>query len=385
MSEVLELTERLMRCESVSPEDAGCQEILGNHLEQLGFNLTPMPFEDVTNLWATHGAGSPVFVFAGHTDVVPPGPLDAWTSDPFEPRREGNLLFGRGAADMKGSLAAMIEASRRFLAAHPDHRGTLAYLITSDEEADAINGTVRCMDLLTARDISMDWCVVGEPSSTSQLGDTVRVGRRGSLNCTLTVHGVQGHVAYPDAADNPVHTAAAAITELTTRTWDAGNEFFPPTSMQISNIHAGTGVTNVIPGELQIQFNFRFSTEQTEASLREATEAIFASHNVRCSFAWRLSGNPFLTTGGELIPAVRAAISGVTGLDTELSTSGGTSDGRFIAPHGVQVVELGPRNHSIHKIDEHVGIDELDMLADVYADILNRLLGPDAPTPNTTP
>ena len=380
MSKVLELTERLMRCESVSPDDAGCQAILGTRLAELGFELTSMPFEDVTNLWAIHGSGSPVFVFAGHTDVVPPGPLGEWTSAPFEPRREGNLLFGRGAADMKGSLAAMTEASGRFLAVNRDHPGTLAFLITSDEEADAINGTVRCMELLTERNVNMNWCVVGEPSSTSGLGDVVRVGRRGSLNCTLTVHGVQGHVAYPDDADNPVHRAAAAITELTAEVWDAGNRFFPPTSMQISNIHAGTGVTNVIPGELQIQFNFRFSTEQTEASLREATEAIFARNRCQCSIEWRLSGNPFLTTGGELIPAVQAAISAVTGRSTELSTSGGTSDGRFIAPHGVQVVELGPRNHSIHKIDEHVEIDELDLLADVYADILVRLLGPDSAT-----
>ena len=375
MSAVLELTESLIRRESVSPSDAGCQDIISDALTELGFELVPMPFGDVTNLWATRGSGAPIFAFAGHTDVVPPGPLSEWSSAPFEPRRDGNLLYGRGAADMKGSLAAMIEATRRFVSACPDHAGTLAYLITSDEEADASNGTVKCMEALKARNIAIDWCVIGEPSSSSRLGDVVRVGRRGSLNCTLTVHGVQGHVAYPDDADNPVHRAAAAITEFTGRTWDVGNEFFPPTSMQISNIHAGAGVTNVIPAELEIQFNFRFSTEQTEVSLRAATEAIFRQHDVHCTFDWRLSGNPFLTTGGELIPAVQAAIADVTGNETELSTSGGTSDGRFIAPCGVQVVELGPRNHSIHKIDEHVEIDELDLLADVYTDILHRLLG----------
>ena len=374
MSAVLELTERLIRQASVSPADAGCQDILGAELAGLGFTLRSMPFADVTNLWATHGSGDPVFVFAGHTDVVPPGPEREWHSPPFEPRRDGNLLYGRGAADMKGSLAAMVEAARRFVAEYPDHPGTLAFLITSDEEADAINGTVKCMDTLVNEGVAMRWCVVGEPSSTSRLGDVVRVGRRGSLNGTLTVHGVQGHVAYPTDADNPVHRAAAALAEFTARKWDTGNEYFPPTSMQISNINAGTGVTNVIPGELEVMFNFRFSTEQTEASLRAATEMLFAERDVPCSFEWRLSGNPFLTTGGHLIPAVQQAIAKVTGRDTELSTSGGTSDGRFIAPHGVEVVELGPRNHSIHKINEHVEIDELDQLADVYQNVLLQLL-----------
>ena len=374
MSDVLDLTERLIRLASVSPEDAGCQDLLGAELAALGFELRPMPFGDVTNLWATHGTGDPIFAFAGHTDVVPPGPLDQWHSPPFEPRRDGNLLYGRGAADMKGSLAAMIDATRRFVTETPDHPGTLAFLITSDEEADAINGTVRCMETLVAEGHAIRWCVIGEPSSTARLGDVVRVGRRGSLNATLLVHGVQGHVAYPTEADNPIHRAAAAIAEFAATTWDAGNEFFPPTSMQISNVHAGTGVTNVIPGELTVQFNFRFSTEQTEASLRQATEAIFATHGVRCSFEWKLSGNPFLTTGGDLIPAVQDAIRRVTGVTTELSTSGGTSDGRFISPHGVDVVELGPRNHSIHKINEHVEIAELDELASIYHAILTRLL-----------
>ena len=340
----------------------------------MGFAIEPMPFGDVTNLWARRGTAEPLFVFAGHTDVVPPGPLADWTHPPFEPVVVGNHLFGRGAADMKGSLAAMIEGTRRFVAAVPDHAGSIAFLITSDEEADAINGTVKCMQTLEQRNERMRWCVVGEPSSSKRLGDVIRVGRRGSLNGTLKVAGVQGHVAYPTEANNPIHAAAPALSQFVAKTWDEGDAWFPPTSMQISNIHAGTGATNVIPGTLEVQFNFRFSPAHDETSLRKLTTQLFDTAGLDYQIDWRLSGNPFITREGDLIPAVQQAIRQTLGIDTELSTSGGTSDGRFIAPMGIEVVELGPRNHSIHKVNEYVEVDELDQLADVYEAILQLLL-----------
>lgn len=371
----LDLARQLIARTSVSPDDAGCQQLLAQQLESIGFTILQLDFEDVKNLWAFREGGlpGPVFAFAGHTDVVPPGPLESWQTNPFEPVVKAGVLYGRGAADMKGSLAAMVTATSNFVAGNPGFRGTIGFLITSDEEADAINGTVKAIAALEDQGTHIDWCLVGEPSSSEELGDVVRVGRRGSLNGELTVHGIQGHVAYPEDADNPIHRSAAALAEFCDETWDEGNEFFPPTSMQISNIHAGTGVNNVVPGEMQVTFNFRFSTESDEASLKQRTEAILASHGLRFDIDWRLSGQPFLTTGGELIPAVQKALH-TRGRACELSTSGGTSDGRFIARYGTQVVELGPCNATIHKLNECVSVSELNLLADVYHDILSELL-----------
>ena len=373
-SSTAQLTSDLIRAASVSPNDAGCQALLASRLEAIDFNVEHMPFEDVSNFWAVHGIGAPHLVFAGHTDVVPPGPEAEWTTPPFSPVIDGEYLFGRGAADMKGSLAAMVVASERFVAQHPQHAGSLAFLITSDEEADAINGTVRVVDALRQRGTHIDWCVVGEPSSTDVLGDVVRVGRRGSLNGRLSIKGVQGHVAYPDQADNPIHRAMPALAALTKERWDDGNDDFPPTSMQISNIGAGTGVNNVIPGELIADFNFRFSPESTESSLKERTTAILDHYQLNYAMDWRLSGNPFHTRGGELIPAVADSIAHVMNVTTELSTSGGTSDGRFIARAGTEVVELGPCNRTIHKINECVRLTDLELLADIYYHLMVRLL-----------
>lgn len=373
-AETVALTQQLIRAESVSPHDAGCQALMSDYLGDLGFRIEAMPFGDVKNLWALHGQGGPLFVFAGHTDVVPPGAVDAWQTPPFEPTLKDGLLYGRGAADMKGSLAAMLTASRRFIAKHPDHAGTIGFLITSDEEAAAINGTRRVMEVLEHRDIHIKWCLVGEPSSHLVLGDVVRSGRRGSLNAHLSIKGIQGHVAYPTEALNPIHTALPALAELVGIEWDTGNEAFPPTSMQISNIHSGTGANNVIPGEMNLLLNFRFSTASSEFSLRQRTEAILQQHKVDYQIDWSLSGLPFLTQGGELIPAVQQAIASRLGITTELSTSGGTSDGRFIAPTGTQVVELGPRNATIHKVNECVTTEELIQLSYLYSDILERLL-----------
>ncbi|MBV1877262.1 MAG: succinyl-diaminopimelate desuccinylase [Pseudomonadales bacterium] len=370
----LELTENLIRLTSISPADAGCQKIIGDQLRAMQFTVEDMPFGDVTNLWACHGEGAPYFVFAGHTDVVPPGPLSEWHTPPFEPSRINGALHGRGAADMKGSLAAMLTATERFLADHPDHSGTLAFLITSDEEADAINGTKKVIETLKARNIELDWCLIGEPTSSQQLGDVVKTGRRGSLHCNLKIRGIQGHVAYPQDASNPIHMAMPALTELTNTQWDAGNDFFPPTSMQISNIHSGTGVTNIIPGDMELLLNFRFSTESTEQSLKQRLEAVLDKYQLNYDIIWTLSGNPFLTVGGELIPAVEQAVQKILAIKPELSTSGGTSDGRFIAPTGTQVVELGPCNATIHKLNEHVLIDDLYNLTRVYRQILDQLL-----------
>ncbi|MDH5614654.1 MAG: succinyl-diaminopimelate desuccinylase, partial [Gammaproteobacteria bacterium] len=318
---------------------------------------------------------SPILVFAGHTDVVPTGPVENWDSDPFKPEIRDGLLYGRGAADMKGSLAAMVTAVERFIAAHPDHKGSIGFLITSDEEGPAKNGTVKVVETLEARGEKMDWCLVGEPTSTEHVGDVIKNGRRGSLNGKLIIKGVQGHVAYPHLAENPIHSFGPALKELTSTEWDNGNEFFPATTFQISNIHGGTGVENVIPGELEVIFNFRFSTESTEDSLKTRVHEILDQHNLKYELHWALSGNPFLTSRGELIDASVAAIKETSGRDTELSTSGGTSDGRFIAPTGSQVLELGPLNATIHKVNECVSVDDLDTLSTYYEKILQKLLG----------
>ena len=359
---------------SVTPEDQGCQELMISRLEAIGFECTPLPFGKVQNFWAVHGDSGPLFVFAGHTDVVPPGPEAQWSTPPFEPSLVGETLYGRGAADMKGSLAAMVVACEEFLVSNPDHTGRIGFLITSDEEGPATDGTVRVMEWLQQQGEKIDWCLVGEPSSTSTLGDVIKNGRRGSLNARLIVKGMQGHIAYPHLADNPIHRAAPALSALTHEVWDEGNSFFPPTSMQISNIHGGTGATNVIPGELEIVFNFRFSTELTDVDLRQRTEAILDAHSLEYDIQWSLSGHPFLTHTGELVAAAVDSILSVTGIDTQLSTAGGTSDGRFIAPSGAQVVELGPVNASIHKLNEEVHAPDLPRLTAVYRGIMERLL-----------
>jgi succinyl-diaminopimelate desuccinylase len=375
-SPTLELACELIRRPSVTPDDQGCQSLLAQRLAAIGFHIEPMRFGEVDNLWARRGDQAPVFCFAGHTDVVPPGPGEAWASDPFEPTLRDGLLYGRGACDMKGSLAAMVTASERFVAAHPDHQGAIAFLITSDEEGPSIDGTRRVVDALTQRGEHIDYALVGEPSSHARLGDIIKNGRRGSLNGVLRVRGKQGHVAYPTLADNPVHRAAPALADLCAEVWDQGNAYFPPTCFQVSNIRAGTGADNVIPGELEIVFNLRFSTEQTPEAIQERITAILDRHGLDHRIDWRLSGHPFLTEPGALVDATRAAIQQVTGHASELSTIGGTSDGRFIAPTGAQVVELGPLNATIHKVDECVGVDELDQLSAIYEHILRLLLTP---------
>ncbi len=374
LSPTLQLTLDLMRRRSVTPVDEGCQETMMQRLRAIGFECTPLRFGEVDNFWAVRGSDGPILCFAGHTDVVPSGPEQQWQSPPFEPTFSEGKLFGRGAADMKGSLAAMITACERFVAANSAHTGRIAFLITSDEEGVAIDGTVKVIEWLEQRNEKIRWCVVGEPSSSQQVGDVIRNGRRGSLNAKLSVRGVQGHVAYPDKARNPIHLAAPALAELSAQTWDNGNAFFPATSFQISNIHAGSGTTNVIPGELEVLFNFRFSTESTAQQLRERTEAILQKHTLDYAIEWSLSGAPFLTAKGELVDAAQNAIRTVTGIDTELNTGGGTSDGRFIAPTGAQVVELGPVNATIHKIDEHVIAEDLDKLSSMYEKIMQQLL-----------
>ncbi len=374
MSDTLELARELIRRASVTPEDAGCQDLLAQRLERLGFRIEPMPFGEVKNLWARRGERGPLFCFAGHTDVVPPGSLEAWDSPPFEPEIREGRLFGRGAADMKGSLAAMLTATERFLARHPDPAGSLAWLITSDEESVAVDGTVKVIERLEGRGEKIDWCLVGEPSSGERLGDTIKNGRRGSLNGRLVVKGVQGHVAYPHLARNPVHQALPALAEMAAIEWDRGNDFFPPTSFQISNLRAGTGATNVIPSELEVVFNFRYSTENTAQTLERRAEEVLRAHGLEYELEWSLSGEPFLTPEGELVEAAVAAVREVTGLEPELSTSGGTSDGRFIAPTGAQVIELGPRNATIHKVNEEVGVEELERLSRIYEALLERLL-----------
>lgn len=374
MSQVIDVAKNLINRRSVTPEDAGCQEYMKDWLSESGFSHETMVFEDTTNLWSRRGTQAPVFCFAGHTDVVPSGPEDAWQTPPFEATEKAGYLHGRGAADMKGSLAAMMVATRRFVADYPTHKGSIAYLITSDEEGPFINGTTRVIDTLEARNEKITWCLVGEPSSTKQVGDIVKNGRRGSLTGDLKIKGVQGHVAYPHLAKNPVHDAAPALAELSQTHWDNGNASFPPTSFQISNIHAGTGAGNVIPGTCQVCFNFRFSTEVTDNQLIERVITILDKHGLDYDIKWTFNGQPFLTDKGDLVEATQHAICEATGYETQLSTAGGTSDGRFIAPTGAQVIELGPVNATIHKVDECVKMADLDMLANIYYGILVRLL-----------
>lgn len=379
LSPTLALACELIRRPSVTPVDADCQQLMMQRLGACGFALEPMRIEEVDNFWALRqgrdGANGPVLCFAGHTDVVPTGPEQAWQHQPFDALIDADgMLCGRGAADMKGSLASMIIATERFVADHPDHRGSIAYLITSDEEGPAQHGTKAVVERLKARNERLDWCIVGEPSSTTLVGDIVKNGRRGSLGATLTVRGKQGHVAYPHLAKNPIHLAAPALAELAAEHWDNGNDYFPPTSFQISNINGGTGATNVIPGELKVIFNFRFSTESTVEGLQQRVAAILDKHGLEWHIDWALSGLPFLTQPGELLDGVAAAIRAVTGRETTPSTSGGTSDGRFIATMGTQVVELGPVNATIHQVDERVLASDLDVLTEIYYQTLVRLL-----------
>jgi succinyl-diaminopimelate desuccinylase len=374
MSATLELAKALISRASVTPEDGGCQMLISQRLAAMGFSCEHLPYNEVSNLWARRGNTAPLLVFAGHTDVVPPGPADRWLSDPFTPAVRDGLLYGRGAADMKGSLAAMLTACEAFLARHPRHQGSIGFLITSDEEGPSVNGTVKVVEHLGAHGERIDLCLVGEPSSRDRLGDTVKNGRRGSLNGQLTVKGKQGHVAYPHLAANPIHLAAPALVELAAIEWDQGNEFFPPTSFQISNIHAGTGAENVIPGEMQLLFNLRYSTQLDRQAISRRVLAVLDSHHLDYELEWRSSGEPFLTPAGELVAAARAAIREIAGIETELSTSGGTSDGRFIAPTGAQVLELGPLNATIHQVNECVPVDDLDLLSAMYCRILERLL-----------
>jgi succinyl-diaminopimelate desuccinylase len=374
MSETLALLKDLIRRESVTPNDAGCQDLLATRLSKLGFNDERLNFADTQNLWLRRGTQSPLFVFLGHTDVVPTGPLTAWDSPPFEPTLRDGKLYGRGAADMKGGIAAFVTAVERFVAQFPQHKGSIAILMTSDEEGIATHGVVKVVEVLEQRNEKIDWCLVGEPSSDKQIGDVIRVGRRGSLNGKLTVHGIQGHVAYPELAENPIHTFAPALKELTEEVWDHGNAFFPPTRLQVSNINSGTGAENIIPGQLEAQFNLRFCTELDEATIKARTHAILDKHGFKYDLQWRLSGNPFLTSQGELIGATHAAIKTVCDIDTLDDTGGGTSDGRFIAPTGAQVIELGPLNASIHKVNEHIGLEELEILSQIYQQILINLL-----------
>jgi succinyl-diaminopimelate desuccinylase len=373
-AETLALTCELIRRPSVSPDDQGCLQVIGARLEALGFNVERMPFGPVENIWARRGNSRPVLCFAGHTDVVPTGPREEWHTDPFEPVIKDGILYGRGAADMKSGLAAMITATERFVARYPQHAGTIAFLLTSDEEGPSVDGTRRVMEVLNAREEKIDWCIVGEPTSSETLGDMVKIGRRGSLSGKLTVHGIQGHVAYPHLAENPVHAVAPALAELASRTWDKGNEFFQPTTFQISNISAGTGAPNVIPGELKARFNIRFSTEQTVERLQQTITEILDRHKVNYTLEWFVSGLPFFTPPGKLSDAVQRAVQEHVGRTPELSTTGGTSDGRFIAPTGAQVVELGVVNATIHKVNECVRVADIGTLSKIYERIMELLL-----------
>ncbi|HUD96883.1 MAG TPA: succinyl-diaminopimelate desuccinylase [Woeseiaceae bacterium] len=373
---VIELLKSLVRRRSVTPDDAGCQALIAARLESSGFRCESLPFGNVSNLWARRGQAAPLVCFAGHTDVVPPGDLDAWHSDPFEPVVRDGLLFGRGAADMKSGLAAMIVAVEEFVVAHPDHPGSIAFLITSDEEGRAREGTLKVVETLIARNEKIDWCVLGEPSSRALLGDTLRIGRRGSLSGRLQVAGIQGHVAYPDLADNPIARFAPALAELYRTQWDSGNAHFPPTSFQVVELASSGGAPNVTPGELRARFNFRYCTEWTHERLSQAVEQLLDRHALEYQLDWHLSGEPFLTAPGRLTDAVSQAVFEATGSKPELSTGGGTSDGRFIAPAGADVVELGPVNASIHKIDEHVRIADIELLCGVFRRTLELLLEP---------
>ena len=375
-SDTLRLTEDLIARASVSPTDGGCQAVLAARLADIGFTVEKLRYGPVDNFWATRGGGGPVFCFAGHTDVVPPGPVDEWRSDPFLPVIRDGLLYGRGAADMKSGLAAMVTASEEFVKRHPAHRGTIAFLITSDEEGPSVDGTRRVVETLRERGPRIDWCLVGEPSSEKSLGDTIKIGRRGSLSGRLTVHGIQGHIAYPQFADNPVHALAPALAELAARTWDRGNEHFQPTTFQVSNISAGTGAPNVIPGELKARFNLRFSTEQTVDGLKAVIAEILKRHEVKHTLEWFISGYPFLTVARELAEAATRAAQEQLHITPKLSTGGGTSDGRFIAPMGAQVIELGVINETIHKVNECVRVADLDALHRLYVRTLELLLAP---------
>jgi succinyl-diaminopimelate desuccinylase len=374
MPKTLELAEDLISRRSVTPADEGCQQVIGERLATLGFALDSLRFGNVDNLWARHGRAAPLFCFAGHTDVVPTGPLEEWRSDPFVPSVRDGFLYGRGAADMKTGLAAMVTATEEFVSRRPDHKGSISFLITSDEEGPSVDGTRRVAETLAGRGERIDWCLVGEPSSEVTVGDTIKVGRRGSLSGRLTVHGVQGHVAYPQLAENPVHTLAPALAELTRHVWDEGTEHFQPTTFQVSNLNAGTGAPNVIPGELKARFNLRYSPVQTLEKLKSTVEAILRRHGVRYTLEWYLSGEPFYTSPGRLSEAVGAAVASVTGSRPRLSTGGGTSDGRFIAPLGAEVVELGVVNASIHKVNECVRVEDLEALHRMYLNVLERLL-----------
>ncbi|MDO8312299.1 MAG: succinyl-diaminopimelate desuccinylase [Sideroxyarcus sp.] len=374
MSKTLELAKQLVSRKSLTPMDDGCIDIIGARLAPLDFSLEKMRHGEVDNLYARRGHTSPLVCFAGHTDVVPTGPVNKWDSDPFIPTVRDGMLYGRGAADMKGSLAAFVTAIEKFVAAHPQHRGSIALLLTSDEEGVAVDGTVRVVEVLQARKEKLDYCIVGEPTSVNKMGDTIKNGRRGSLSGTLTVKGVQGHIAYPHLVKNPIHLAAPAIAELAATTWDNGNEYFPPTSWQISNIHGGTGATNVVPGTVEILFNFRFSTASTVDGLQQKVHAILDRHGLEYELKWEYSGKPYLTPRGDLVDAVSAAIKQVQGIVSELSTSGGTSDGRFIADICPQVLEVGPVNATIHKINECVAVDDLDALSEIYYLTLVKLL-----------
>lgn len=376
MSDVLDLACALVSRPSVTPDDAGCQTLLAERLQRAGFTCEPMRFGQVENLWATHGSGGPVLALLGHTDVVPPGPRDAWSSDPFVPEVRDGALYGRGAADMKGSVAAFVVAAERFVAAHPRHPGTLAILLTSDEEGDAIDGIRRVAATFRERGQCIDWCITGEPSSTSRLGDLLRVGRRGSLSATLRVKGVQGHVAYPEKARNPIHQAAPALAELVARRWDDGYESFPPTSLQISDVHAGTGANNVIPGELQVLFNLRYNPNWDAPALEAEVAALLDRHGLEYGLDWHRSGEPFHTPEGRLRAVAREVLAGFSGAPPEESTGGGTSDARFIAPLGAQCIEVGPVNASIHQVDEHVSVADLEALPDLYLRLVERLLLP---------
>lgn len=373
-SSTLALARQLVKCASVTPDDAGCQELMIERLERLDFEVTRLRHNDVDNFWAVHGSGGPILAFAGHTDVVPTGDPQSWDYPPFAAQVADGMLHGRGAADMKGSLAAMVTACERFIGANPDHRGRIAFLITSDEEGPAVDGTVKVVEYLRQQGEQISWCLVGEPSSSNRLGDVIKNGRRGSLNATVVVHGRQGHVAYPQLANNPIHAASPALAELAATEWDQGNDYFPATSFQISNIQAGTGATNVIPGELTLLFNFRFSTELTAAAIEQRVEDILDKHGLDYSINWNLSGEPFLTAAGKLVEACSAAVEAVTGYRPTLSTSGGTSDGRFIAPGGVEVVELGPRNATIHQRNECVAVADIEQLSVIYEKLMQLLL-----------
>ncbi len=374
MADVLEICKNLINRASVTPEDAGCQSVIADHLEMLDFKVKQLTNGAVDNLWARRGQNEPLFCFLGHTDVVPPGPVGAWSSDPFNALERDGMLYGRGAADMKGSLAAMLAATERFIGDHPDHAGSIAFLVTSDEEGEAVDGTAKVIEHLKHTGTTIDWCLVGEPTSSHKLGDTVKIGRRGSLNGKLTILGKQGHVAYPDLSDNPAHHASRCIAELCNREWNQGNENFPPTSFQISNMHAGTGAANVVPGEMEVLFNFRYSTASSHELLMRQVEELLKQHKLNYKLDWQLSGLPFQTRQGELLAAVDAAVQETTGIKPEHTTDGGTSDGRFIAPTGAQVVEFGPLNQTIHQVNECISLEDLNQLTEIYFSILKKLL-----------